>query len=145
MRFWDTSALLKLYAFEPDAAYFLNLVANDARPLLTADIAREEMLCALYRKELSGDVKPGEARVLFNRFLEDERNGRIIVIPNGQDVLAEAERLVKRCYAQTPPLTVRSLDVIHVASALVSKADAVVATDARLRDAAGVMGLNVLP
>ena len=144
MTYWDTSALLKLYVNETDSAYFETLAAEN-RPIFTADIAREEMLCTLYRKELEGNVEPGSADLLFKQFLSDESAGRVVIVPNGRDVVTEAERLVKRCYAVTPLLMVRSLDVIHVASALVGKAKTVVATDSRLRAAAGAMGLNVLP
>lgn len=103
------------------------------------------MLCALYRKEYAHDIKPGAASQLFKAFLADERAGRIITVPNGKDVALQAERLVKRAYAATPALPIRSLDAIHVASALASKATAVVATDARLRDVARQMGLKPLP
>ena len=38
-----------------------------------------------------------------------------------------------------------SLDALHKASALIGKAKTLIATDSRLREAAGMMGLNVLP
>lgn len=144
MTYWDTSALLKLYVDETDSAYFETLAAEN-RPIFTSDIAREEMLCTLYRKELESNVGPGSADLLFRQFLDNESAGRIVLVPNGRDVVAEAERLVKLCYTLTPPLVIRSLDVIHVASALVGKATTVVATDSRLLAAAGAVGLNVSP
>ena len=67
-----------------------------------------------------------------------------MLIPNGLDVTAEAENLVK-LYSQPQPLFIRSLDAIHIASALVSQASTLVATDKRLRDVAVLMGLTVLP
>ncbi len=145
MIYWDSSALLKLYVTEADSGYFLNLVANSSEPLLSADIAREEILCALYRKEYAGDLKSGAAAALFKRFLADENKGRIITIPNGRDVIAEAEILVQKAYKQPPALLIRSLDTIHIAAALASKASTVVATDQRLRNVAQLMGLKVLP
>ena len=145
MRYWDTSALLKLYVSEPDSKYFLELVTSSDDPLLSADIVREEMLCALYRKEHAHDIKPGAATQLFKAFLADEQAGRIITIPNGKDVVLQAERLVRRAYAAAPALPIRSPDAIHVASALASKATVVVATDARLRDVAQQMGFKLLP
>ena len=145
MNYWDTSALIKLYAPEPDSSYFLDLIARAQHPPLTSDIARAEVLCTLYRKEYAGDLKAGAAATLFARFMSDTAAGRIVLIPNGVDVTGEAETLVGQAYRQTRPLPIRSLDAIHVASALVSRATAVVATDTRLRDAAALMGLETLP
>ena len=83
MNYWDTSALIKLYAPEPDSPYFLTLLSRAEGPLLTSDITRAEVLCTLYRKEHAGDLAAGAAEVLFARFLADADAGRIVLIPNG--------------------------------------------------------------
>lgn len=145
MSYWDTSALIKLYAPEPDSPYFLDLLAQAQQPLLSADIARAEVLCTLYRKQQVGDLVVGGATILFTRFLNDIASGRLILIPNGADVTAEAHALVQKAYSQPQPLLIRSLDALHVASALAAKATTVVATDTRLRSVAELMGLETLP
>ncbi len=145
MDYWDTSALLKLYAPEPDSAHFLARVAEGQRPLLTADLAAVELRCALQRKEHVGDLKEGGATALFERFTHDVAAGRIITVPYGPTVLEGVEQLVVRAYSADPPVLIRSLDAVHVASALASRAAWVVATDTRLRDAATLVALRVAP
>ena len=50
MRYWDTSALLKLYVTEPDSARF-RAHASATGPVLTSDVARWELFVVLQRKE----------------------------------------------------------------------------------------------
>jgi predicted nucleic acid-binding protein len=144
LSYWDTSALLKLYVPEPDSPTFLDLLTRARKPLVSAAIANTEMLCALYRKEHVGDLHPGAADLLYQHFRSDVVAGRIILVPDGSDVRVEAEKLVARAYSQGS-LFIRSLDALHVASALAVKATTFVATDARLGDAAVLMGLKVVP
>jgi len=141
--YWDTSALLKLYVREADLPRFLDLLAREGPPLLTAEVAKTEVLCALYRKEHLGDLKPGAVKGTFEGFLEDVGAGRIVTVPNGEEVLREAARLVERAYLNRPPVVLRSLDTLHLASALALRARRMVATDRRLREAAGLGGLSL--
>lgn len=62
-----------------------------------------------------------------------------------REVLEEVQKLVVHAYSADPPVMIRSLDAVHVASALASRAVWVVATDTRLRDAATSMGFRVAP
>lgn len=103
------------------------------------------MLCTLYRKEHAGDLVLGAAATLFARFLEDAAAGRVVLVPNGLDVTTQAQALVERAYRRPQPVLIRSLDALHVASALAARATTLVATDGRLREVAGLMGLEVLP
>lgn len=144
MIYWDASALLKLYVAEPDSPDF-DLIANTEDPIVSSAIVSTEVLCALYRKEHAGDLRPGAAKTVFRKFLSDAQTGRIILIPFGDDVVTKAEHLVKLAIEQPRPVLIRTLDVIHVSSALVSKARALVATDARLREVAALVRLKVLP
>lgn len=145
MNYWDTSSLIKLYISESDSSYFLNLAKNSQSPLMSSDVSRQEILCTLYRKEQTKELKANAAQKLFAKFLADESKGRILIIPNGRDVVAESEHVVRQAYQNTSPIMLRNLDAIHVASALVAKATTVVATDKHLRDVAQLMGLDVLP
>jgi predicted nucleic acid-binding protein len=49
------------------------------------------------------------------------------------------------CYRNSPPLAVRTLDAIHLASARVSGEKEIVVTDKRLREAAVLLGFSVFP
>jgi predicted nucleic acid-binding protein len=143
--YWDTSAILKLYVAEQDSPYFLRLLESTQDQIVSSTIVTMEVLCALHRKEHSGDLRPGGAEAIFRRFLADIEMGRIVTIPYGDDLLTEARKLVRLAFDRPRPLPVRSLDAIHVASALVSKATTLVATDKRVREIAALVRLKVLP
>jgi predicted nucleic acid-binding protein len=145
MEYWDTSALLKLYVVEADSGYFLRLIARGGLPVYTSTIASTEVLCALLRKESVGDLRDGGAKALFRRFRKDCDTGRVLLAPYGEDVSREAERLGRLAFARSQPALIRSLDLIHVATASVGKAAAVIATDKRLRALASLLKLNLLP
>ena len=144
MAYWDTSALLKLYVTESDSPYFDSL-AETSEPIFSSEIVIPETLCALHRKEHSGDLRRGGARTVFRKFSADIDAGRIVTIPYGRDVIAEAQKVVALAYGRPKPFLIRSLDVIHIASAVVSKARALIATDTRLREAAALVGLDLIP
>ena len=145
MNYWDTSALLKLYLPEDDSGYFLDSVVTSDQPLVSSAIAAVEMLCALYRKESVGELKRGGALAAHQRFLGDSREGRIVLVPYGEQVFTAAEEIVRLAFRRARPVMVRSLDAIHVASALTARARVMVATDTRLRQVAAMAKLKLAP
>ncbi len=145
MNYWDTSALLKLYVAERDSPYFVRLLATTGERVFTSVIGATEMLCALHQREQRGDLYPGGAQELFREFSADVNSGKIVTIPYAEDIVAEAEKLVQLVFGYHPPVMLRALDAIHVASALAGKAKVVVSTDARLRQVAALAKLKVLP
>ena len=145
MHYWDTSALLKLYVSEADSAFFLELISRTHEPVATSAIANAEVLCALSRKESVGDLKLGGASTVFRRFRADCLAGRILLIPYGLDLLPVMERLARLAFERRPPILVRSLDLIHLATAVAGKATTLVATDQRLRELAPLLPMDVLP
>jgi uncharacterized protein with PIN domain len=54
MSYWDTSALVKLYAQEPDSAAFEAHAASQTNPLITSRIALYEARATFRRKEAEG-------------------------------------------------------------------------------------------
>jgi len=108
-------------------------------------IASTEVLCAQLRKEQARDLKPGGARALWRRFRADCAAGQIQLIPYGADTTAEAERIAGLAFAHSTPVMIRSLDLIHIASASIAKATILVATDQRLRAVASLLSLRLAP
>lgn len=53
--------------------------------------------------------------------------------------------MLNSCYRQTPPIPLRTLDALHLASARVVGETELVATDKRVRDAAKLLGFTLLP
>ena len=145
MNYWDTSALLKLYLPEDDSGYFLDSVVTSDQLLVSSAIAAVEMLCALYRKECAGELKRGGALATYQEFVGDCRAGRIVLVPCGEQVFTAAEEIVRLAFRRAQPVMVRSLDAIHVASAVTARARVMVATDARLRQVSAMAKLKLAP
>ena len=145
MTYWDTSALLKLYVPEPDSAHLLDLLSLENQPLYSSAIATVEVLCAVHRKERSGGLRPGSFASILLKFRADCGGGRIVLIPYGDDVAAKAEQVVRLALRRRQLGMIRSLDAIHIASALSVGAKTMVATDLRLREVAALAKLKLEP
>jgi predicted nucleic acid-binding protein len=144
MFFWDTSALLKLYVDEPDGREFRRL-AQGSEALLISAFGRHELHCAFYRKELLKALKPGMADVLFEAFQDEIEDGYFRLIEYGPMVKERAVEVVRACYRANRAVLIRSLDVLQLASALAAGAMDVVSTDVRMRQGAGLLGMQVFP
>jgi predicted nucleic acid-binding protein len=144
MRYWDTSALAKLYVAELDSAQFSTHLSQTG-VITTSALAGWELFCVLARKEADGLISSGAAEIIFNEFLADVGSGVVVLVPmNG----AEEERfrnLVLRLYRSKPPLFTRTLDGIHLATADLHGATEFVSTDLNLRKCAAAIGLAVYP
>ena len=124
MIYLDSSALLKLlYEERESAALDEWLSAQSDVPVVSSELAKVEVVRACRR--INPDALP-EARALL---------AGLDLIPLTSDVLDEA--------ADVGDTLLRSLDAIHLASALSIRADvsAFVAYDLRLGDAAAVAGV----
>ena len=144
MSYWDTSCLLKLYAAEPDSVAFQSHLLAETTTV-TSTIARFELWGALRRKESLGDLRFGAARKALAAYDTDAASRLIQVAPLDTMVLAKFEMVIEQCYSRSTPIALRTLDAIHVATALISGETEVVATDNRVREAASFFGLKLYP
>jgi predicted nucleic acid-binding protein len=145
MAYWDTSALLKLYVSEPESSKLEEVADSAEGPIQSSAIAPVEMICALARKEGSGELSRGGSIEIFTKIGRDVAAGRIAIIPFGDDVVREATKLVRLPSAGGRRVMIRALDLIHLASAVAARSRSIVTTDARLRELAALAGLEVLP
>ena len=145
MTYWDTSALLKLYVHEADSGFFVNLLRESESPVCTSSLTSIELLCAANRKEHARDLRPGEAAKAADRFLADSKDGNFVHVPCGNEIILRTRHIVQAAFKQSRPIMIRSLDAIHVASALAAGAQTLVTTDRRLRAVAESAGLTVFP
>jgi predicted nucleic acid-binding protein len=144
MGYWDTPCLAKLYVDEADSSVLRSHVAHGAK-IVTGEVTRMELWATLRRKEADGDLLEGMARNHLRTFDEDVAAGLIIVLPRDAAVALEFEGAIEQCYSADPQIYLRTLDAIHLASALISKESEMVTTDRRLREAARMFGLEVFP
>ena len=138
---WDTSCVLKLYAPEADSREYMQL-AGRFGPLCTSDLTKTELFYGLLRKQTAGDIRPRSAEVAFGKFVEDEAKGRFIFFPLGEDVRLEASKVAQRCYGAAAPVAVRTLDGLHLATALVASLQEVATADERMLQALPLLGLR---
>ena len=145
MNYWDTACVLKLYTAEPDSATYLTLAGQAAEPLLASEILATELTYALYQKELRGALKTGSVERVLKQFQADCDAGRWLLLPLGRDVAIRAAQVATACYQRRPPIAVRTLDGVHLATALLAKATHLVTTDERMRQAARALGMTLTP
>ena len=144
MQYWDTATLAKLYVKEPDSAQFsAHMVATG--PVTTSELARWELFRVLARKEADGLIPSGAAEALFASFMADAAAGEVQLVPMSSPLEVRFQQLLLRLYRLSPPLLVRTLDGIQLATADLHGADALVTTDSHMRKCAAAMGLTLYP
>ena len=145
MSYWDSSALVKLFAAENESAIFHEHMRRVGGMLATSELTRLELWSAFRRKEAEGEIGPGWAKTLLGKFDLGATRAcwRFVILTDA--VRAEFERVVEVCSSQTPPIFIRTLDALHVAAARVAGEKEIVATDKRLREAATLLGFQLFP
>jgi uncharacterized protein with PIN domain len=144
MHYWDTSALAKLYVAEPDSPQFSTRWSQTGT-ITTSTLARWEFFCVLARKEADGLIPSGAAEIIFNEFLADAGSGAVVLLPMHEAEEDRFRELVLRLSRSKPPLFTRTLDGIHVATAVLHGAIEFVSTDLNMRKCAAAIGLAVYP
>ena len=144
MSYWDTSTLGKLYLPEPDSADFPQKAAVDPA-IATTRLALYEMRRVAFRKESEGFIQAGTAESVLAQVNQDIAAGQIRIVEMDARVEAEFNGIMATCYRYSPPLPIRTLDALHLASARADNQRELVATDRRMRDAAKLLGLSLFP
>lgn len=142
MIYWDTSCVLKLYTPENDSETYLSMADESSEPLVSSEVLDTELFYALRQKEIRGDIGRGWAERLHKKFCADVEKGRLVLLAVGRDVLAQAVGVARRCYAEKPPVLLRTLDGIHLGTALTAGCTAIVTTDRRMRQGADLLELS---
>lgn len=145
MAYWDTSALVKLYVKEPDSQAFENYALNVTASPIISRIALYEARATFQRKEVEGSLTANSAQRLHDQLLGEIGAGLLPVIEFGRDVEGEYGDVLRLCCQHKPPLWLRTLDAVHLASARVANDYEMVAMDRRLRDAARLLGFTLFP
>lgn len=145
MSYWDTSTLVKLYALEPDSAAFETYALSTPAEPVTSRIALYEARATFRRKESEGILRPGYAEQLYTQLLRDITAGELRLVELDGEVEQEYGQVLGACYQQAPPIPLRTLDAVHLATARVAGETELVATDRRMRDAAKLLALTLFP
>ena len=139
----DSSLIVALYLAEVDSARADAACAAVPPPILLTDWHRVEIANAFQRAVKNGRITSTQAAQLWQDFTGDVNAGRFqIVAIDHAAVLARTLALTQKHTATTGT---RSLDLIHIATALEIKAADFLSFDHRQRLAASDEGLNVIP
>ncbi len=136
----DASFLFSLYVPDVNSAMVSAKMKRVVLPLVLTDVGKIEILNAvglrLFRKEL----RPAEAMKVHALFREDIEQGVVRIVPLPAAAYRQAEQIAR---THTPLLGTRTLDVLHVAGALVLRADAFYTLDKKQARLATALGLRV--
>ncbi len=138
----DTSFLVSLYTPDANSAAAAAHARRPESTLLLTPLCELELVNALqlrlYRRELA--VREVDAACVA--FEDDLAAGLYAIHPVSPAVYEKARQLSR---AHTRVLGSRSLDILHVAAALVARAEVLYSFDAAQRKLASATGLAVAP
>lgn len=141
LAYFDTSVLLKRYLREPGSTQAVALLRR--YQVLTSALAPVEVTSALVRRRTAGEIRPADFEAITAQLSRDRQHWHLVELT--ADVLSRAEAVITQA-------NVRTLDAIHMASALAVETAwggprrrmAFVTGDSRQQDAARALGLSIV-
>lgn len=144
MIYWDTSAILPLYVNEPSSAYWESQLSVSGATARSSALAITELHYALKHKVFRRNLTTKDAEALAAKFTGDCDAGHWELYPLGGDVIAASLRAADKCSEGVDPVLLRSLDGLHLGTALVLKCETLATGDRRLAKAAERLNFEVL-
>jgi predicted nucleic acid-binding protein len=138
----DTSLLISLYGRDANTFAAVSLIQTHHPTFLLTPFGEAEFTNAVELRLFQGQWTAPEARSVLEDFRSDFGAGIIQSEDLPPEIWSLAMTLSRRHSAK---LGTRTLDVLHVASALILKPDAFLTFDERQRKLARAEGLRVLP
>jgi predicted nucleic acid-binding protein len=136
----DASFLFSLYVLDVNSAAASAKMRRAVLPLLLTDVGKIEILNAIGLRLFRKELRPAEEKKVYGLFREDIEQGVVQIIPLPAAAYQQAEQIAR---THTPLLGTRTLDVLHVAAALVLKANAFYTFDQKQAGLAIAVGLRV--
>ena len=139
----DTGFLISLYLNEATTAAANAAVQTVRHPLPLIPLAFLELRNALYLAVFRKQVDEATRAAAWQRVELDIRNGIYVEAPLGQlDLHEKASQLAQK---YTATLGTRTLDLLHIAAAVLLEASQLLSFDERQRQAAEREGLKLRP
>ena len=136
----DSAIIVKLLVREDDSAWFNeNIVGHE---LWSSELSLAEVRSALLTKERTKQISGAQRKSAFARFKSMHEEKKLRLHPLNLSVVERASGLLVGCHPEAP---LRSLDAIHLATALMHPRGSLCATDGRMRAAAQRIGLPCFP
>lgn len=136
--YFDTSVLAKRYVKESGSSTTRRLLQRFR--FLSSAVTPVEVMSALSRRRSASELTPKDFLAIRARLLKDRAYWELVEV--GEQVLRQAEELVQKT-------DVRTLDALHIASAMMFQTASgltipFITSDAKQRDAAQAMALTVI-
>lgn len=140
MIYVDTSAIVKLYIKEKDSKRLSDFITNNNKALPLTALHELELVNAInlkvYRKEITQD----KADYVINKFYKHENEGIFFRPPI--DWLIVFKYAMALSQSHSKKIGSRSLDILHVTSALFLKIDSFLTFDKKQAQIASLSGLK---
>ncbi len=142
MTYFDSSAIIKLYYTEPETERVSAFVRASSAPIAFSHLHALEVRNSLRLKVFRKDVSSRKLKASLD-LIDADLNSGILLRPelNWFDVYRNAEVLSR---SRAHVLGCRSLDLLHVASALILGAEDFLTFDTRQAVLAGKAGMNLI-
>jgi predicted nucleic acid-binding protein len=140
--YWDTSCVLALYVPERVSSQASELASVEKGAIHSSAILEFEMTFAIHAKEARGEIPSGSSGGVLSRFQTDLQQGRYLLVPMGIDIKSRAKEIAAKILPMEPPVFLRTLDGIHIATALNMGSSALITADKNMADAANLFGIK---
>lgn len=140
--YWDTSCVLALYAPEEISSQAAELASLEKGQIHSSSILEFEMTFAVHAKEARGEIPRGSSTRVLSQFQTDLQRGRYLLVPLGIDIKACTTDIAARTTQAEPPFFLRTLDGIHIATALELGSSELITADRKMADAAARLGIK---
>lgn len=141
--YFDTAIIIKLYVREANSSDVVRLVSDFPVPYLLMPWQNIEVLTAIRLKAFRKEINLEEMQASLAAFKEDVRLRRWVGRPYSERRVFELVRDLSDRHAAS--LGCRTLDLVHVATAIVAGVAIFVTFDERQRTVASLEGLTVKP
>ena len=140
--YWDTSCVLALYAPEEISSQAAELASLEKGQIHSSAILEFEMTFAVHAKEARGEIPSGSSAKVLSQFQADLQRGRFLLVPLGIDIKACTMDIAARTIQAEAPVFLRTLDGIHIATALKLGSSELITADRKMADAATRLGIK---
>jgi predicted nucleic acid-binding protein len=136
----DTSFLVSLYVFDRNSNRASTYLREVSLPILLTPLLETEIANAFFLRMFRKESIEEQIRISSELFRKDVHEGIFELRALGGEVFQHASQIAGR---STPRLGTRTLDLLHVASAVVLRADGFFTFDKRQAQLARTEGLIV--
>lgn len=144
MIYWDTSAIVPLYVNETSSSNWESLLVQSGIPAKTSTLSLTEFHCALRHKRYRRNLSGASVEALIKKFTVDCEHGRWELYPLGADIIQTSLQVARKSHAAPNPVPLRSLDSLHLATALMLRCETFATGDQRLATAAEKLGFDLV-